>query len=340
VNTNTHLAELQAFSQKYLIDWENNSTVRTQKRSQLNKSLLTNIDFSFSLKAYQDYPEVQAIKRKQLQAFYLQSFCDFLYGSADVEVNFITDQCGKLANGDLGIELSDSIKQVAIAIGTDEMYHAFVSRELLSSIKILMGVTPTFESDPSAPKKSAISSKLKKQGVQVRPLDYFRSVVPAKLKRVAETTLLCILENAVVDDIIEIAKVTGTGNPINIYFREHLDDESRHKVFFQHLLKYIWSAISEKDRITLGRAIAGYFVKYLTPERDQLFEFHRNTLQRLGLPTAISRSIAQKVTDQECQKQLHEIDFIKNPIRLMKTAGVIEHEPTHRLFIKRCLLAA
>jgi len=340
LNAITSLTELNLYTQKYLIDWENKSTVRTKKRARFSKSQLAKMDFSFSLKPYKHFAKIQALKKKQLHAFYLQSFCDLLDDVSNFEVSFVTDQCGKLANRELGIELSDSIKQAAIAIGTDEMYHALVARELLSDMKTLLGVTPTVANKPVATEPSETTSKIKKKEMPVKPLDYFRSAVPTELQHIAEATLLCILENAVVDDVIQMAKVIHTDNPAAMYFREHLHDESRHKVFFQHLLKYIWSAISEKDRIVLGRAIVGYFVKYLTPKEDQLFEFHRNTLQRLGLPTAISRSIAQKVTDQECQKQLHEIDFIKNPMRLMKAAGVSEHAPTQRLFIKKYLLAA
>lgn len=298
------------------------------------------MDFSFSLKQYIHFPEIQALKKKQLQAFYLQSFCDMLGGVANFEVNFVTDQCGKLANQELGIELSDSIKQVAIAIGTDEMYHALVARELLSNMKTLLAVIPTAERKRVDAAGSDTPSKVKKEATRVGPLEYFRSAVPNKLQRIAETTLLCILENAVVDDIIQMAKVAHADDPVGIYFREHLNDESRHKVFFQHLLKYIWSAITEKDRVVLGRAITGYFVEYITPKQEQLFELHRETLDRLGLPVEVSQSIALKVTEQECKQKLHEVDFIKNPMRLMKIAGVIEHAPTRRLFIKKHLLIA
>jgi hypothetical protein len=84
----------------------------------------------------------------------------------------------------------------------------------------------------------------------------------------------------------------------------------------------------------LVRDIAGYFVEYLTPKEEQLFTFYLTMLRPLELPIAMSQSIARKATKQECKKQLHEVEFIQNPMRLMKIAGVIEHAPTHRLFIK------
>jgi hypothetical protein len=339
MQSNSSLNELRSYSQKYLNDWENKSTIRTQKRSRSSQRLLLKLDFSVSLKPYAHLPEIKALKKKQLRAFYLQSYCDLLYGVANFEVNFVTDQCGKLANQDLGIELSDSVKQVAIAIGIDEMYHAFVARELLSDLKTLAGITPTFASKPVMLKKTTTTSTMKKSEVLLMPLEYFKNAVPPKLQRIAETTLLCILENALVDDFIEMAKHARTDNPADVYAREHLHDESRHKVFFQHLLKYIWSAISEKNRVVLGRAIAGYFVKYMTPNEEQLTAFHRRTLEHLGLPVELCQSIANKLSEQECKKQLHELEFIKNPMRLMKVAGVSDHPATRRLFIRKHLLA-
>jgi hypothetical protein len=61
------------------------------------------------LKPFAEYAEIQALTPSQLHPLYLQSLSDMLYGVAQFEVNFVTDQCGKLANKDLGIELTDAI---------------------------------------------------------------------------------------------------------------------------------------------------------------------------------------------------------------------------------------
>jgi hypothetical protein len=69
-------------------------------------------------------------------------------------------------------------------------------------------------------------------------------------------------------------------------------------------------------------AIAGYIVNYLTPNEEHLVDFHRKTIKRLGLPARISHARAQEVAQRECKKQLHEVEFIKNLMHLMKIAGV------------------
>ncbi len=332
--------DLCAYSEKFLNDWENKSTVRTQKRSRFSKQLLEKIEFAYHLKSYAHYPEVQALSKKQLQPFYLQSLCDMLGAVAFFEVSFVTDQCGKLALQDLGVELSDSIKQAAIAIGTDEMYHAFVARELLADIKRLTGMVPSHIGTAAVKKKSAVTKKIKASEVRLAPLDYFKEAVPPKLQNITAAIVLCISENSAVDDLISMARNASKNNPADIYIREHLADESRHAAFFQRLLTYMWSTVTEKDRIILGRAIAGYFVKYTSSNEAHRYGFHCSQLKLLGLSDQACQTIAQEVARQECARLLHEVEFNKPAMRLMKVAGVCDHPPTHRLFVKNNLLAA
>ncbi len=334
------LSEFDTFSKKYLLDWEQRSTVRTGKRSRLNKEVISKVEFSLHLKPFLQYPEIRAFTPEELHPYYLQALCDMLYGVAHFEVDFVTDQCGKLANKDLGIELSAAIKQVAIAIGTDEMYHAFAARELLADIEEFTGVIPTVlqQSTQEQPQQVLAESDPKVEP-RLMPLEYFKTSVPPALERIAETTFLCILENAVVDDLFEMAKDFEVVNPVAVYNREHIQDEGRHKVFFQRLLKYIWGAISEEDRVVLGKAIAGYFKKYMSHSREELERAFSKSLQKLPLSESAIQSIAAQVANEMLAKPFYQKDFTKNPMHLMGFAGVTEHAPTRELFLNLGLLA-
>lgn len=335
------LSDLDSFSKKYLLDWEKKSTVRSGKRSRLDKTMISKVEFPYIIKQFLQYPEIEALSQEELQPFYLQSLCNVLYGVTQFEVNFVADQCGKLANKDLGVELSTSIAQVALAIGTDEMYHAFAARELLAAIEELTGVIPEVaQKSSSQPRKDDLGSSNKQTKAPFSPAEYFKNAVPEKLERIAETTLLCILENAIVDDLFEMAKDFQTTNPVAIYNREHLHDEGRHKVFFQRLLKYIWGALSEEDRICLGQAIAGYYENYSRlPSYDELLQVTSINLQKLPLSEDVVQSIAPRVAKSMTSQPLHETDFFKNPMRLMAFAGISDHLPTRELFLKIGLIA-
>lgn len=329
------LAELDAYSRKYLLAWEDKSTVRTQKRSRFKKASLAKVVFPLSLKPFMHLPEVQALSKKKLQPFYLQSFCDMLHQVGRFEVMFVTDQCGKLANEDLGLELTDSVRQVAIAIGIDEMYHALVAKELVSDIGTLAGVIPTALKAAPPVKKTRT-----KQAPPPTALEVFKAPLPERLHRLSEAILLCILENAVVDDIIEMARYAGSDNPADVYVREHLTDESRHKIFFQRLLKYIWTSISEKDQVVLGRAIVKYLVYFNTMPVEQLAGYYSHTLREAGLSDEIARTLGEQVATHDSQRPLYELNFVSNPVHLMRVAGVLDHLPTRKLFIKHRLIAA
>jgi hypothetical protein len=334
------LSEFDLFSKKYLLDWERNSTVRTSKRSRLDKTHISLIEFPLALQPFIEYAEIQALTQEQLHPLYLQFLSDMLYGVAQFEVNFVTDQCGKLANKDLGIELTEAIKQVAIAIGTDEMYHAFAARELLGDIEALTGIIPTALHCSGKEASSHGLAQVKGEDLKVLPLDYFKNAVSPKLERIAETTLLCILENAVVDDLFEMAKNFQSMNPVAVYNKEHIHDEGRHKVFFQRLLRYIWTAISEEDRVVLGEAIGGYFKNYYASlSVDKLTDSFSKQLQKLPLSESVITSIASRAAASELAKPMHEKKFIKNPMHLMNIAGVTGHEPTYTLFLSLGLLS-
>lgn len=334
------LSEFDSFAKKYLIDWEQKSTVRTGKRSRLDKSHLSKVQCDYSLKPYLQYPEIQALTQEQLYPFHLQAFCDILYGVTQFEVNFVTEQCGRLANKDLGVELTNSIKQVAIAIGTDEMYHAFAARELLIDIEEYMGVIPTALQEIVEISSNQIEQDSDKNSEPSLPaIEFFKKMVPPKLERIAETTLLCILENAVVDHLFDMSKDIEDVNPLAIYMREHIQDEGRHRVFFQRLLKYIWSSISDDDRIILGQAIVGYFKKYWSPlSFDKLVESNCKALKKLPLSESMIKDIVSQDAALVMQKPIYEKDSIKNPMQLMKIAGITQHEPTHSLFVSQGLL--
>ena len=76
------LNEFDRFAKKYLVEWESKATVRSQKRSRLQKAAVAEIVFPFFIKPYLKYPEVKALTNEQLAPFYLQSLCDTLVGVA------------------------------------------------------------------------------------------------------------------------------------------------------------------------------------------------------------------------------------------------------------------
>jgi hypothetical protein len=323
------LQEFDSYAKLYLQEWEKKSTVRAHKRTRLTADSVTHFEEKFLLKPFLDFEEIKKVSEDTLKTFYIKSISNMLNGVSVFESSFVTYQCSKLINQEIGVKLTDSIKQVALAIGTDEMYHALVAAELLNDIKELTGIRPDAVEGQSPKNEDVINDT-----ARPRALEFFKKSLPKHLELIGETTLLCILENGVVDKFIQRARDSNTRNPIDIYIREHLADESRHKIFFQYLLKYIWSSISEDDRLSLGKAISDYFYIYYGHSRENLESQHNrylSILKSLNIDETISQQITKKVIEKQSRTPLYALDYIVNPMRLMKFAGVTSHVPTKSL---------
>jgi hypothetical protein len=150
--------------------------------------------------------------------------------------------------------------------------------------------------------------------------------------------MLCIVENSVVDDLIDMGKDLGTKNPFAIYMREHMLDESRHKIYFQHLLEYIWAAISEQDRIDLGIALAGHYERSLHFGHENVYQGGLRILGHLGMEESIKIKIAGEVARQTSSKLLCDQEIVKKQMRFNEIAGITLHPPTKKLFIEKGFL--
>jgi len=330
------LQKFDTYSKRYLNDWDNKSTVRSHRKNKVQIADLSEVKAPFLIKPFLEFPEIQKLEEWQFNPLYIQCFCNNLYSVSRFEVNLVTTQCIKLANQDNYVEMTDSIRQVALAIGVDETYHALIASQLLSELKEVSGCLPSIPKSSGAQKPAESSlSEIEKKGNTIDPLESFRKSVPAHLERIAEIVMLCIAENSVVDDLIDMGKDLGTKKPFAIYMREHMLDESRHKIYFQHLLEYIWVAISEQDRINLGEALAAYYERTLHFDYENVYQSSLRVLGYLGLEESIKTKIAEEVARKTSSMSLCDQEIVKKQMRLNKIAGITLHPPTKKLFIEK-----
>jgi hypothetical protein len=315
--------DLDTYCENYLVEWEKRATVRTKLRTRLTQESLKQELFTHPLKPFLQHEAVIALGPKAVHDFSLQAACNLFQGVANFEIDFVANICAKIANHSIGVALPEAAKQVAISIGTDEMYHAFTARECLNDIKLHTGVEP-FEPVSVAPTDF---------GEKVPPLDFFKSAVPKHLEAIAETTLLCLLENTFTEELYGLSKDATKDSPMHIIMREHILDEGRHMVYFQRLLKHIWSNITEDDRISLGQALVKYCDHYLVIDAAASFTGYTHVLHQLGLDKDTSIKIARETVDGEPEPTKDQMKSIVNPLHLMRVAGILDHAPTHQLLL-------
>jgi hypothetical protein len=316
--------DFEVYCDNYLVEWEKRATVRTKPRTRLTESIKTENMFVFPLKPFAGHALFEAVDKQKIQEFSVRAACNMFLGVSSFEVDFVTAQCSKLAGAGIGIELPDSAKRVAVAIGTDEMYHAFVANECLADIKRFTGIVPVVQAAGGAADFNA----------RKPPLEHFKQALGPGNEALAEVTLLCFLENNFTEELYGIAKGQTAESQMHTIIREHVMDEGRHMVFFQRLLGHIWESLNDELRCTLGKSMVDFCDIYLTLDEQTVMGGYTSTLRQLGLSDEDCNAIARDTILKDGLLSKSEMPSIVNPKHLMKMAGVLEHQPTRDLMIE------
>ena len=328
---NTELLDkLENFSLRYLEEWNKRASVRSKGRMQLKPEHLSKNLYLYPVKPFLSHPIVQEMGDEQLRKYSYRAAADMLELVSNFETQLVTDQCCKLANKGIGIFLPDSVKQVALTVGVDEVYHAFVANEFLIDLKNLSGISPSsvdlihILNDSPHPFNP----------LDISELEYFKKNLPNELQRIGETVLLCIMENSFTEELFGITKGADLSNPFEVYVREHVIDETRHMNFFRNLLKHIWTSLDEDNTNLLGGVIASYFDTFHNLNSDSFKRFSELELRKLGLDKTQAAEVYSDCTKHWPPLSKADMPFLKSRFELLEFAGILDHKPTRRLLAK------
>lgn len=324
---NKTLNSLENFSIKYLEEWNKRASVRSKARTRFQAEHLSKNLYLYPIKPFLSHPIVNSLSDEQLRKYSYRAAGDMLELVSNFETQLVTDQCCKLANQGIGIFLPDSVKQVALTVGVDEVYHAFAANEFLIDIKNLSGISPS-----NTDLKDLLNdSPHPFNPLDVSELDYFKKNLPEELLRIGETVLLCIMENSFTEELFGITKGADLSNPFEVYVREHVIDETRHMNFFRNLLKYIWASLDEDNKNLLGSVIVNYFDAFHDLNSDSFKRFSELELQKLGLDKNQAIEVYSDCTKHWPPLLKTEMPFLKSRFELLEFAGLLDHNPTRKL---------
>ncbi|CAN5898282.1 diiron oxygenase [soil metagenome] len=319
--------DIGAYAEAYLDDWDRRATVRGQRRYRLTPDAIDKELYPESLLSILGHPAIVARGAETRRRIVVLAACAFQEAIAGIETDLVADLCSRLANEGAGVPVPGAVRQVALTIATDELYHAYVAREFATDIERLTGI-PAMASDGSRPPLYAA-------------VTFVRDTAPAGLRRSAETMALCIAEHFVTEELFGVAKDSAPDSPFHFMLREHLIDEGRHQAFFQHLMRHLWETSDDAARVGLGRLIPGFLAAFLDPE------FYRRTdghiLDRLGFGLAERERIVGETRMAAATPAAGgkaALPAARHPFRLMRGAGILDHRPTHTLLIESGWLPA
>lgn len=314
--------DIDAYSGKYLLQWEARATVRRMPRYRLPDDMSRHDLFPANLVALLDHDAVVALGRDARREILMRTTCGFMESVASLEVDLIADLCGKLVKNGMGVPLPDSTRQVALSIATDEAYHAFVAREFLGDMKRLTGIVPLETTDEIDPIQAALA--------------HLQRTAPPAIRAEAEAMALCFAENFVTEELFGLSRDTEPSDPFHFIIREHMMDEGRHQVFFQNLLSYLWTALDEERRTALGRLLPGFLDVLLTNPTHHL----NQQIDLLGV-FGFDRKRATEIIHESMNAKFgavippkYDLIFARNSMNLIETARILDHAPTRAAMIE------
>jgi hypothetical protein len=311
---------LDSYATRYIQAWDRGASIKTRSRTRANATILCQDLALFPIKDLLIHPEVAALDGKTLRNFSIFTFRDILEGIAGFEVDVVASLCGTVALKGIGIELPESARQAVLTVATDELYHAFVARELMADIDERLAashIQPLSFYDDNASETPRL----------IDPLAFFRQELPVKHRPIADALWLCIAENNLVEELIDLNKNNSySDNYFHIYVREHLHDEGRHSALFSMLLRHIWAEIDEDCRCVLGNVIVKFFQTY---HNDGFVNRgHQRSLHRLGFTPSSSHRIIKEIFGSKAAPRKAELPAAQSALKLMMFAGIFQHEPT------------
>lgn len=313
------MADLERFSQDYLLTWNARATVRGVPRFRLSGEDRVRNLFPAALQPVVRHEAVRALGEEACRELLIRTAYGWQGDVAALEIDVVTELCGRLANRPVSFALPEVARHVALTVATDEAYHAYVTREFIADAMRLSGVPPTPRTPDVPPALEALGK--------------VRLAAPPGLLHEAEIMMLCFAENFVVEELFGMSKDTPVDDPMRIVVREHLVDEGRHQVFFQRLLRHMWQGLEEEARVALGRLVP-VILDALFLDREYYVESYVDMLQCLGFDRETGRRIVGEAFAAEYGPWDGRKTSLKTAGRgrnLIDVAGLPDHAPTREL---------
>jgi hypothetical protein len=313
--------ELEQHAVRYLQQWEERATVRSRQRTRLTAETTAVRMFPDMMMPALKHEALSHWSDAQRHEYSVRMACDFQQAVALLEIDPVTDLCGKLAGQGMGLAVPEAVRQVALTIATDEAYHALAAREFVADAERFMGiVVPRADRDKDPLTKA---------------LAYVRKAAPAELLRTAETMVLCFAENFITGELFGLSKDAAGDSPFQVIMREHLVDEGRHQVFFQTLLRTLWAEVDEEVRIELGRLLPAFLDAFL-------FDPHAfvDSQARILGPMGFDHETGKRIIIEAFAAawgpppaEKHKRILAQNSLKLMATTGISDHAPTRGVLV-------
>lgn len=313
---------IDEYSRNYLVQWDKWATVRGRQRYQLTAAQVERDVFPIAMQPLANHQAVIAKGKDAVHELLIRTAYQWQADVASLEVDVVAELCGRLANRTLRFPLPQSARRVALAIGTDEMYHAYAAREFIAHLGHLTGI----EHRPAADGDTAL----------VKALGYVQQAASPGVVREAEIMVLCFAEHFVTEELFGLSNDSGAPSAFQVIAREHLVDEGRHQLFFQKLLSHMWREVDADARAELGRLLPGFLDIFLG-DTDLHMTKAASVLDFLGFDPAAARRIADEAFDAQygpVVPRKSDWKYARHCLDLVHSSGMLDDAATREALVE------
>jgi P-aminobenzoate N-oxygenase AurF len=237
--------------------------------------------------------------RRYLNAQHLFQWLDF---TTHFEVAVVNRSCQRIAEGGVGLEVSDATRMAAFQIYIDEGYHSLYNLDVRRQLETTSGIVALpFDFQPFLAQLDAVVDRI------------------PELRVLLQLLQVVVFETLITSLLVEIPNDRSVMNLVRDTVRDHAVDEGRHHKYFANLFTQLWQQLPMATRVRIAPFLPELIVRSLTPNTTS----PRLALHQVGLPpTLIADIIADSYSAQATR------DYVRNAagrtISLFKRCGVLE----------------
>lgn len=297
--------------------WYANATVRNSPRIIVPDSAADEYIFPRTRQPISEHPKVVALGHQAVNYVLAQSTYKYMYEIGLLETKYVID-CGlKIVNDQIMPGAATEMDKLdALTIVIDEGYHAHVALDFIIQMKEKVGIAPL-----SVPQTNG----------NLDAVGRAFAALPQGAHRDFELISVCLAEHTLTKDLLSIGKEKDATRTFTQVMTDHVSDEGRHATYFANLVKRNWAAMSEDNRVVIGRMLPAYLDDYLAGDEDR--EFDRRVLTACGLSREDMEEVLRDTAAGYYEAMHGYIDKTKaNLVNLLRRMGVLDHAPTQAAF--------
>jgi hypothetical protein len=232
------------------VQWDRRASVRAKPERPLGWPGEEELYFPPELVPAVSHPLVAGRGTATVRRVLVQRLYQYLHFTTELEQLAVIPVASKISRGRSGLALPGEMRADAFKIVTDEAWHAQFSYDLLGQLE----------------RRTGVASRIPEIPRFVERLDAVRQRLDPSV-RGAEALLFAIASETLISSFLSVIpndpRIPGAVRDI---VRDHAEDEGRHHAYFRSLLRYLWPALSARERAALGPWVPEIILAFVGPD--------------------------------------------------------------------------